>query len=285
MAGRGSRVFGPDVDVIRDGGFEAGSPNPFWAEFSTNFGTPLCTLDFCNPVGSGPHSGSWWAWFGGIDAYEEGSVSQEVTIPEGTAMLSFWVEIATVSGTGQDYLQVQIDDEVIWEATDEDQATYPVYTLIELDVSEYADGGSHVVEFYSEVFGTGISNFFVDDVMLDAQAGGGGEACEEPTTDIPWLSVNPTNGSTGPGEVSVVEVTFNSTGLFPGTYTGSLCIRSTDPDEPVVIVPVTLVVEAIADIAVEPVSLESVQQPDTQTTQMLDISNVGTVRCRGTSLR
>ena len=72
----------PDDNVVVDGGFEAGTPNPHWSEASTNFGTPLCDVQGCGTgAGTGPHSGSFWVWFGGIAAYEQGSVSQMVTIP------------------------------------------------------------------------------------------------------------------------------------------------------------------------------------------------------------
>ena len=67
--------------------------------------------------------------------------------------------------------------------------------------------------------------------------------------DYPWLSVNPALGMTAPGGSSMVDVTFDSTGLAPGTYTGQLCIRSNDPDQGpgngtnLVVLPVELEVE------------------------------------------
>jgi subtilisin-like proprotein convertase family protein len=64
-------------------------------------------------------------------------------------------------------------------------------------------------------------------------------ACTPPT-DIPWLSVDPANGSTPAGNGSAVTVTYNSASLANGTYNALLCLNSNDPDEPVVTVPVTL---------------------------------------------
>jgi uncharacterized repeat protein (TIGR01451 family) len=67
--------------------------------------------------------------------------------------------------------------------------------------------------------------------------------------DYPWLSVNPATGTTAPGGSTLVDVTFDSTGLAPGTYTGQLCIRSNDPDQGpgngtnLVVLPVELEVE------------------------------------------
>ncbi len=66
--------------------------------------------------------------------------------------------------------------------------------------------------------------------------------------DIPWLSEDPTSGSVPPGECTVVDVTFDSTGLTPGDYLGNLVITSNDPDTPEVTIPVTLTVLQPADI-------------------------------------
>jgi hypothetical protein len=78
---------------------------------------------------------------------------------------------------------------------------------------------------------------------VDNIAFGGLPVCSAPV-DIPWLSVNPTAGTTPPVGNTVVDVTFDSTGLMPGTYNGNLCVDSNDPDEPSVDVPVTLDVVA-----------------------------------------
>jgi hypothetical protein len=60
--------------------------------------------------------------------------------------------------------------------------------------------------------------------------------------DAPWLSEAPILGDILAGECSVVNVTFDSTGLSFGTYTSALDIKSNDPVMTVVNVPVTLYV-------------------------------------------
>ncbi len=50
--------------------------------------------------------------------------------------------------------------------------------------------------------------------------------------DYSWLAVNPTAGTTPAPGSTPVDVTFDSTGLVDGTYTGQLCVRSNDPDTP-----------------------------------------------------
>ncbi len=153
-------------NLLSDPGFEAGTPNPAWNEVSTFFGTPLCTVSSCGTgTGTGAHTGDWWAWFGGIIIYEESEVSQSVTIPEGTASLSFWLEIPVGSGNATDYLQVSIDDNPVFTVY-ENTPGYGTYTKVMLDISSYADGNTHNLKFSSITYGAGTTNFFVDDVEI-----------------------------------------------------------------------------------------------------------------------
>jgi hypothetical protein len=73
--------------------------------------------------------------------------------------------------------------------------------------------------------------------IIEGNVAGAG-ACAP--NDIPWLSVNPSTGSTAAGNSDVVDVTFDSSFLTAGVYTGTLCIESNDPVNPVVRVPVQL---------------------------------------------
>ena len=57
-----------------------------------------------------------------------------------------------------------------------------------------------------------------------------------------WASAAPANGATLPGDQSEVVVTFDSTGAAAEELTGVLCLGSNDPDEPLVVVPLTLTV-------------------------------------------
>jgi hypothetical protein len=64
-----------------------------------------------------------------------------------------------------------------------------------------------------------------------------------PPADIPWLSVNPTSGTTAPGGSTSVDVTFDATGLTPGQYTDYLCVGS-NASSPAPTIAVTLNVES-----------------------------------------
>jgi hypothetical protein len=107
--------------------------------------------------------------------------------------------------------------------------------------------------------------------------GTGNIPCDNPS-DVPWLDADPDMGTTGPGSTTNVTVTFDSTGLAPGEYSALFCIESNDPVNPLVEVLVTLEVVDPLDppvIDVDPDTIESTQLEDTQTTHMLDISNLG----------
>jgi hypothetical protein len=103
--------------------------------------------------------------------------------------------------------------------------------------------------------------------------GGGGQQCV--AGDIPWASVDPTSGTTTAGGTDTIDVTFDAASLTAGVYTGTLCVESNDPDEPTVLVDLTLTVVEPAAITVDPSAMTSTQPPDTIVTQDLTISNGG----------
>ena len=74
-----------------------------------------------------------------------------------------------------------------------------------------------------------------------------------------------------------IAVTFNSTGLEPGSFTGALGISSDDPIQPFVTVPVTLEVTSqnAPIIVIDPLSLSATLPVDGVQTETLTISNIG----------
>jgi Subtilase family len=60
---------------------------------------------------------------------------------------------------------------------------------------------------------------------------------------LPWLDEMPKGGTLAAGQGVAIDVTFDSTGLAEGVYTGRLEVASDDPQTPHVLVPVTLTVE------------------------------------------
>lgn len=157
---------GAATELVQDGGFEAGTPSPYWTESSTTFGSPLCTFDTCGNFGVGPRSGDWWAWFGGVNGLETGVLMQMLTIPAGTAELTFWFVNPGIGSTS-DVFQATVDGNPVWTYNGGDGLNS--YTKITVNLDTYADGGQHLLKFQGN---TGLNNvatnFFVDDVSVVA---------------------------------------------------------------------------------------------------------------------
>jgi hypothetical protein len=166
-------------EMIADGSFEAGSPSPYWIEYSTNFGTPIWVcpdsdLPMCYESGVGPRTGNWWAWFGGVPWDETGSVEQQITIPAiapgSSATLQFYLWNSHSSGNGFDFLKVLVDGEERFFITEGDAEFINWYKEVNIDLSGYADGNTHSLMFLSTVTEGELSwtDFHVDDISLKA---------------------------------------------------------------------------------------------------------------------
>ena len=162
-------IINGSANLIKDGGFDAPDPNSDWEQYSSNFGTPICedNTKECNSF-KGSLSSTKWAWLGG-HANESGSITQTLVISnDNFATLSFYLRIPVINGSGgNDYMRVSIDDNDIFEVKDTivNKDKYAAYTLVEVDVSPYADGQPHDIRFYAEVH-DGLDSFYVDDVSL-----------------------------------------------------------------------------------------------------------------------
>jgi len=161
---------GGGTNLVVDGGFEGGSPNAAWTEASTNFGSPICDTGLCGTgTGTGPNNGTFWSWFGGAGgALETASVSQMITIPPGIATLEFSTELI-VCDSADDFMEARIDGTMVYRVQGDDAACGNLgYVMQSVDVSAFADGGTHNLEFFSDTVGTngGGTNFFLDDVSL-----------------------------------------------------------------------------------------------------------------------
>jgi len=172
-AAQGGAYLGDDTscvsNLLQDPGFEAGQFGGVWTEFSTNFGTPICSLAGCGfGGGTGPRTGNYWAWFGGINIFEEGSVAQTVVIPPGATQLGFYLEVP-VCGNAADNLTILIDGNLEYSVDGGSALCGQIgYVQQLVDISAYADGAAHTITFFSTITGGETSNFFVDDVSIFA---------------------------------------------------------------------------------------------------------------------
>jgi hypothetical protein len=158
-----------------DGGFEEGVDNPYWETFSSlgKDVSPICDFE-CDNFNYA-HSGDWVAWFGGWDDPESAWVSQSVTLPEGTATLTFWLRVEP-GGSGLSDLSVTLGGaEVFYIHEDDADKYYDAWVQVTVDVSKHAGGGPQDLVFFGFTVPGGegkdldYSSFFVDDVSLIVQ--------------------------------------------------------------------------------------------------------------------
>jgi hypothetical protein len=112
------------------------------------------------------------AWFAGGNDYggaEIASVGQSVTIPKAEkATLTFWFQIFWADTPG--VFKAKIDGQDLFIASDADD--YYEWTEIQVDVSQFADGGFHNLIFEADILaGDGSTDFLLDDVSLITTSG------------------------------------------------------------------------------------------------------------------
>jgi hypothetical protein len=200
IIGRPNRdVLFVDTDcTVADNSLEGGTSSPNWTQTSTNFNDIVICNTSCGTLGSGAYSGTYWAWFGGADAaVETGTLEQDVTIGSGIQYLNFYLEIPSAETTG--YLRVLMDGTNLFEVTQADAANYSVYHAVSIDISAYADGGSHTLRFVSRTEPTGAGmtlDFFVDDICLSDIAFDRGIDC----STVTGSSCSDNDGDDGDGD-------------------------------------------------------------------------------------
>ncbi len=212
-----------------EGNLEGTSPDtlqdPPWVVSDNLFGplfSSLCNLDnsLCTD-GEGPRgSGKSWIWFGGNDIsgtfQQIDTAEQTIVFPAGAAsvILHFYLNIGYVTSPFDDTLDVQVDG-VTQQSYLEPSQKEIGYTLRSIDLTQFADGNSHVIRFYYAQKVSGSMNradFNVDDVSLDITC-----APLAPTA----LAVDSAgNGVLEPGELASVQPTWKNTGGAPTLLTG-----------------------------------------------------------------
>ena len=202
---------------ISDPSFEAGTPNPSWNEVSNKpSGTPICEIGVCNTSGgTGPSDGSFWVSLGGSRGPDhESSVSQSVVIPATVTDLTFDFE-ASKCDSASDYVEVLIDgaQELLIDGSSQ-LCGIVGYATQSVDISTYADGGTHDLEFHSATFSNNgsFSNFFIDVIAMPGSP-------SECTPDGPSLTLvkKVTNNNGG----SAVPANWTLTATGPTGFSGN----------------------------------------------------------------
>ena len=195
-----SMSFDPEtntcINLVQDGDFEEGNPYPYWpVNSSDNFNLVICDGS-CGPTGAtaGPRSGANWAWYSAKNgSVETGNVGQVVFIPDGNAMLSFYLWMGFVAAPFNDVFSVLIDETPVFTIAEPSTAD-PGYQAYTIDVSAFADGQPHALVFRLVGDGGGNGNYSLDDISLevcipDLDADGMPNAWES------GFGLNPTNAS------------------------------------------------------------------------------------------
>jgi peptidyl-Lys metalloendopeptidase len=247
------------ANLFKDPSFEKYMTSSPWAQSSTNYGTPLCTNADC--VYSGdieyPRTGSVWGWFGGTSKNENGSLSQSVVFPTVSADLKFylWISSAAPGSDASDLFAVTIDGAQVFSANATQAGSYSTYTLVDVDVSAFANGLKHVVKFSSTTTGQVVS-FNLDDVSLT------GVGIVPPTTQSKtfkssgindgWVLENSETGEKG-GSVNSAYTYFNlGDDATDKQYRGILHFNTSALPDTAVITSVTLKIKKQGIVGTNP---------------------------------
>ncbi|MCP4591569.1 MAG: DUF11 domain-containing protein, partial [bacterium] len=111
---------------------------------------------------------------------------------------------------------------------------------------------------YTGTWGAALSDIYQQGFpfIIDGTGTGAPSPCLS-ASDIPWLSLSDTSGTTPVAGSSPVSVTYDSAGMAAGTYNAYLCVYSNDPDPgpgngtELVPVSVELIVDSPSDPAIE----------------------------------
>ncbi len=161
-------------NLIQDGSFEAydayTQDDPYWTEYDSYFGTPLCNGDDCGFwTIAHPYNGYAWAWFGDASVpTHTASLKQGVFIPQctsATLQFYFWIGYAPSGSGSNDVFRAKIDGVTVFSATAAQKNSYPSYQLVTVNVGSFADGYVHTLEF-SHTNTVQAVTFNLDDVSL-----------------------------------------------------------------------------------------------------------------------
>jgi hypothetical protein len=161
------------ADALADGGLEASDPDSgastIWTSTSDNFGTAICHSNFCpNDNNTAlPRNGAFWAWFGGTSNAETSTLSQSIVLPIGAPRhLNFFLRRGRVTAPFDAELRVKVDGSSV-RTFAEISVAEPDYIERTVDLSAFANGQSHLIEFeYSNPGSSGTSNFVIDDLRV-----------------------------------------------------------------------------------------------------------------------
>ncbi len=209
-----------------------GTPDQIIVDFDDEGGTAPILFDdqWTNTTCPGSEQGEGTYWWGaaGLNTYDP-VISGPTYCGENHAA-STTVAVSDAAGNVQYEVAIPLSGTTALQAAAD---TFFGFEIVVIDGSgPYLDGAWPILSDFTDPGTFGNIHLATQCVSL---------------SDVGWLSLNPAGGTVAPGGSTNVTVTFDSTGLAPGTYQANLCIYSNDPDLPtgdngtgLVVVPVTL---------------------------------------------
>jgi hypothetical protein len=167
------------TQVLVDTSLEAtGAGSSDWASTSTNFPTVLCDITNCGICGGpcGPHSGTYFAWFGGVGPTgEQGTLTQSFNVTTaGIGSLNFWL-ILPLTGVSADSLSAFLDGNLVWFKLGDDSVGFgTAYAPVTVSLGNISTG-IHTLEFSGIETGAAatVFNILIDDITITVDAGNG----------------------------------------------------------------------------------------------------------------
>lgn len=224
-------------DILMDEGFEGGVVPPAgWTQIVNN------TVETWGVDDYSPHSGDFYANVLYDYDQDEWLLSPELALSEGT--LSFWsygsldwcrdtndncdLNVWIVVGP-----EVDDGDDIYVGTADDDWVANWTWAQSVFDLTPLLPGGPVRIGF--QYWGDDGAEAALDDILLDGLTG------------VPWLSEDPEDGVTPAEDTLAVSVTLDA-GVpevtQPGDYFATLTLKSDDPGNPGIAVPVTMTVTA-----------------------------------------
>ncbi|HEV8420965.1 MAG TPA: malectin domain-containing carbohydrate-binding protein, partial [Actinomycetota bacterium] len=130
---------------------------------------------------------------------------------------------------------------LVWEATNSETDTV---WLLDPATCEAVASLPHPDPFFN---GAGLEMDTVGNLWTVSQAGGKAYLLDSGLpnfTDVPWLSLEPTEGTVATGESTEITVAVDSTGLEPGMYRAAAVVTTNDREHSNFQIPVVLIVPA-----------------------------------------
>jgi len=226
-------------DTLLSEGFEGGvMPPAGWQTVSNSSSVRKWTLVNSTTNPAYVHTGSYAGWvnYDSSAAQDEWLISPAITVfGGGSTSVSFWADSDTAYPSATMTLYA-IDaggtfTDTLWDlVADENWATF-VYRQVTKDLSAYQGKTIRLAWHYHGFDG---ESFALDDILVTGPVAG---SCTP--NALPWVSAVPVSGTTAAAGTSPVEVVFNSTGMAPGSYTGYLCLNTSDPSHAKIEIPVS----------------------------------------------